>query len=105
MNMLNSVILEGRVSEIAKFIDGIEVVVESDRNVRNSEGVVEIVSEKFTGKAFGNLMKFIDERVKIGKVIRIVGRLSERIWKDLEGENHSTTVIIIEHLEVKNCEK
>lgn len=102
MNMINSVILEGRISEIRKFNDKTEIVIESDRNVKNSEGVVEIVSEKFTGETFGNLSKFIDERVKTGKMIRIVGRLSERIWKDLEGENHSTTVIVIEHLEIKN---
>ena len=102
MNMLNCVILEGRVFEIRKFNDKIEVIVESDRNVKNSEGVVEIVSEKFTSEAFGNLKEDILAYVKTDKMIRIVGRLSERIWKDLEGENHSRTVIVIEHLELKN---
>lgn len=99
--MLNSVILEGRALEIRKFNDKTELIIESDRSIRNSEGEVETISEKFTSEAYGNYLKFIDQWVETGRGVRAVGHLSERIWKDSDGENHSTAVIVIEHLEVK----
>lgn len=99
MNMLNSVILEGRVVEIRNFNSKIEVVLESDRNMKNSEGVVEVVSERFITEASGNFIQFINEYVQAGKMIRIVGRLAER---KMEGQEYSKIVVFIEHLEKKN---
>lgn len=100
MNMLNNVIIEGRLFECRKFLDRMEFDIETSRTVKNSEG--ETVEEKdiFTIETFGKISEVL-ERFETGRQIRVVGRLASRKWMDLEREEHRRTVVVAEHIEIK----
>lgn len=111
MNMLNSIILEGNVVEGLSSIpdcsiEGKDFGIEVIRYYKNREG--ENVEDKsyFRVEIYGNMTdeKFT-KNIYIGRGIRIVGRLKQKIWTDKEGKEHSRVVVIAEYLEFKPHKK
>lgn len=100
MNMMNSVIIEGKLSESRKFLDRMEFDIETSRMMKNSK--CEAVEEKdiFTIETFGKISEVL-ERFETGRQIRVVGRLASRKWMDLEREEHRRTIVVAEHVEIK----
>ena len=103
MNMLNSLILEGNVVDgLSSIPEGKDFGIEVIRYYKNREG--ENVEDKsyFRVEIYGNMTdeKFT-KNIYVGRGIRVVGRLKQKIWTDEDGKEHSKIVVIAEHLEFK----
>ena len=103
MNMMNSLILEGVVSDEPQLNETsttsvLNFTIEHTRYYKNKKGedVTETVQIKVV--AFGSMCKI---PVKEGKGVRIVGRLKENKWTDNEGVSHSEVQVVAEHIEIK----
>ena len=102
MNMLNSLIIEGEVTEkeVEKIPNGLSFEIVSKRWRREGEEVKEEDSF-FMVEVYGQLADFSAKRLVKGQGIRIVGRLASKTWKDEEGKEYSRVYIIAEHIEFK----
>ena len=93
MNNLNGVIVDGKVSsnnfDIKNMVCNIEVQV--SRKYKNIDGkqVEETIS--VPAKSFGKLAEIMNQKLKLGLKIRIVGRLSKLT---------DTLFISVEHFEI-----
>ena len=102
MNMLNSLILEGVITEkgAEKIPNGLSFELVSKRHRKEGEEVKEEYSF-FTVEVYGHLADFSEKKLVKGQGIRTVGRLASKSWKDEEGKEHSRVYIIAEHIEFK----
>lgn len=102
MNMLNSLILEGEVTEkeVKKIPNGLSLELVSKRHRKEGEEVKEEDSF-FTVEVYGKLADFSEKKLVKGQGIRIVGRLASKTWKDEEGKEYSRVYIIAEHIEFR----
>ena len=56
----------------------------------------------FYVEAWGYLAeKLKKENVKKGRGVRVIGRLKQGRWKDVEGKSHSKIFVVAEHIELK----
>lgn len=95
MNYLNSIILEGIVSEETTFdeVKGtIDFPIAVEHFHKNEDGSEELETYHFNIRVFGKVAKFCKDKCKINRGIRIVGRLKEE---------NSKVVVIAEHIEFK----
>lgn len=97
MNNLNAVICEG---DIDGFVlkDGIldfEIIV-TRKYKKNGENKVE--ENHFNCLAYGKMAEAWEKNFKLGKTIRVVGRLKQWHLGDTE---YSEVVIVAEHIEIK----
>ena len=100
MNMLNSLIIEGVVSDDPHLVETSDVLnftVETTRYYKNSAG--EDVEEKSSFKvvAFGAMSKL---PLKEGMGVRVVGRLKQNTWVD-GGVTHSEVIVVAELIEMR----
>ena len=104
MNNLNSILLEGNLSrdpELRYTPAGsplCTLVVSSTRTYKRDGAPVEEVSfvEAVTA---GKLATVCAEHLSKGRGVRLVGRLKQERWEDVEGESRSKIVIVAEHVE------
>ncbi len=108
MNSLNQIILEGNVSrqpELRQSATGTNVCVipiAVNRSYKNVKGEsVEEVSF-FDVTSFGKTAEVCSKYATIGRHVRVVGRLKQDRWKNLEGKSQSKINIIAEHVELLN---
>ena len=47
----------------------------------------------------GAMAKVADKNAIVGRNAKIVGRISQRLWKDDEGRQHSKNVVVVEKVE------
>lgn len=99
MNMLNSILLEGRVVTITKSASAdasepfsLSLVIKTDRFEKCGEGL-EKRSFKTPIVAHGNLARNCSEAIKLGQGVRVVGR----IWCEADDQMY----VIAEHIELK----
>lgn len=102
MNMLNSLILEGVITEkeVEKIPNGLSFELVSKRWCKE-EGREKEEDSFFTVEVYGNLADFSEKRLVKGQGIRLVGRLASKTWKDEEGKEYSKVYIIAEHIEFR----
>jgi len=100
MNQLNSIILEGSIEKIEKVDDVINATISVKRFYKNAEGeMVEEVSY-FDTEVYGQLARLFEEKGKIGREIRLVGRLKQNRWTEGDKE-FSKVFVVAEHIEFK----
>jgi single-strand DNA-binding protein len=107
MNSLNSIIVEGnvvRTPEIRETPKGTPVCtvgVAVNRWYKSKDGVLQEEVSFFDIDTWGNLAKVCSETCEKGRGIRVVGRLKQSRWQDIEGKNRSKVSIVAEHVEFK----
>ena len=106
MNALNSIIIEGNLTQepkLSKTPQGMDVCdcpIAVNRFFKNSNG--EMVNEVsyFDIQGFGKQVEVLG-KAKKGQGIRVVGRLKQERWQDQDGKFHSKVRVIAEHAEIK----
>lgn len=103
MNKLNSLILEGKILENAKEVETYNGVPEVQftldyERVENNGRVHNI---DFDVVVYGRTGVIQLERLKKDREVRIVGRLNQTKWKNVNGDEFSKIFIVAEHIEVK----
>lgn len=96
MNMLNNVILEGKIKGYSKNEEIIDFVVASSRYSMNKNNErIEVITE-VTCRVLGEMVKTCERFIKIGQGVRVVGRLAG---------SEGSIVLVCEHIEYKlsNC--
>lgn len=102
MNMLNSLILEGVITEkeAEKIPNGLSFELVSKRHWK--EGGKEKERDSFfTVEVYGKIADFSEKNLVKGQGIRLVGILASRTWKDEEGKEYSRVYIVAEHIEFR----
>lgn len=103
MNKLNSLILEGTLLEDAEKVetyDGIPEVKFSLGYERTDEKG-RIANYDFDVIIRGRMAEMQLLRLKKDREIRLVGRLGQTKWKNVNGDEMSRIYIVAEHIEVK----
>ena len=106
MNTLNSLILEGtitdevKVSTICNSISG-EFPLETKRNYKNYNGENVEETSNFTVYCYGEIASLMQLHSNKGQGVKIVGRLKQERWKDTDGKMCEKIVVIAEHIELK----
>lgn len=108
MNSLNQIILEGNVCrqpELRQSASGTNVCVipiAVNRSYKNVRGENTEEVSFFDITSFGKTAEVCAKYATIGRHVRIVGRLKQDRWKNLEGKSMSRVNIIAEHVELLN---
>lgn len=106
MNTLNSLILEGtitdevKVNTICNSTSG-EFTLETKRNYKNCNGENVEEANNFTVYCYGEIANLMQLQSNKGQGVRIVGRIKQERWKDTEGKVCTKIVVIAEHIELK----
>lgn len=106
MNSLNSIILEGNVVQepvLRTTPKGTPVCTFSlmcMRTYKQDEGYEKEISF-FDVDAWSKLADVCVKNGTKGRGLRVVGRLKQSRWTDLEGKNHSKVSVVAEHVEFK----
>jgi single-strand DNA-binding protein len=106
MNALNSIIVEGNVSqdpvcrETSKGTALCHFSVAVNRYFKKDSGIEKEVSF-FDVETWGQLAKSCEVHVHKGRGVRVVGRLKQERWIDTNGKNCAKVVILAEHVEFK----
>ena len=105
MNMLNSLILEGVVSDephLDETSDVLNFTIEYTRYYKNKAGKKVTETSQFRVVAFNSMCK---RPLKNGSEVRIVGRLKQNKWTDKDGVPHSEVLIMAEYIEIKKSKE
>lgn len=106
MNMLNSVIVEGKPTEKVHFENGIaRFTLVTERVTKDLNGNTVTVNHRFNFEASGRMAEIISVSFDKYKRIIVVGRLEQRMFTDKDKKSVSETVVVCEHLEYKDLEK
>ncbi len=106
MNMLNSLILEGKIAKDFKFIpNGLRFEIASSRFEKGADGELEEKISSFDVEIYGQMANAFETKLVTGRGIRVVGRLSQKKWKDEEGKEYSRVFVTAEHIELKPIKK
>jgi single-strand DNA-binding protein len=106
VNSLNSILLEGnlvRDPESKTLATGSQVcnfTVASDRFYKQNDNTEKEVSY-FDVEAWARLGVACSQNLKKGRGVRVVGRLKQDRWTDVEGKAKSRVMIVAEHVEFK----
>lgn len=102
MNGINSLLLEGELSEISTRKNGkINVATLKLCVTRIIEELRKIESYYFDVECYGHLAEISEVQFEKGRGVRIVGRLSQSSILDSDEKTHLRTFIIAEHIDFK----
>jgi single-strand DNA-binding protein len=108
MNNLNSVLIEGTIIKdpqlkIISHETGFGIfTITSIRQYRqdDSDASTEPESSYINIGIAGKLAEHFHWFENIGRVIRVVGRITQTHWNDIDGKDYSSIIIMAEHIEV-----
>lgn len=100
MNGLNQIILEGEVADVREMKNYLSIIISAERTYKNQDDEEITETSNFEIECWGNLAKYSEPKIIIGRGIRIVGRLKQKIWKE-ENNEYSKVVIVAEHIEFR----
>lgn len=106
MNMLNQIIIEGTVStspETTK--DVCTFGITYDRYYKGVNGEDQKEISYFDIVTYGAMAEIVNKQCQVGRGVRLIGRLKQDRWKDLDGKNHSKVYVLAEHIEFKPMAK
>ncbi len=111
MNMLNSIILEGKITKAGElecqFTDVPQltctIAVERYCKGKSGDSITEV--SEFDITAYGHTAEYLAKKGVIGQGIRVVGRLKQSKWTDSEGKECSRVVVVAEHIEYRAFKK
>jgi single-strand DNA-binding protein len=106
MNNLNSILIEGvlkadplyRVTPRGTPVCTFSIMSERFNRVDNN---LQKEISFFNIEAWSKLAEMCDEKGHEGRGVRVVGRLREERWTDLDGKQRSKVVIVAEHVEFR----
>ena len=106
MNTLNSLILEGTITNEIEVTDTFGVskgvfTVETKRYCKSYLGDNITETSNFTVYCYGEIANLMQLHSNKGQGVRIVGRLKQERWTDTDGKVSSKIVVIAEHIELK----
>ena len=103
MNMLNSLILEGNIAkDFLQYIpNGLKFEIANSRFEKGADGELKEEISYFDVEIYGQMATIFETKLVTGRSIRLVGRLSQKKWKDEEGKEYSRVFVIAEHIELK----
>lgn len=110
MNNLNSILVEGNLvrDPIVKTTPSGSAVcsfaVASNRWFKQNDDYEKEVSF-FDVETWAKLAQNCGTTLKKGRGVRVVGRLKQDRWTDVDGKNHATVKIVAEHVEFKPITK
>ena len=81
----------------------VSVAIETKRSYKDASGEVKEETSCYKVVAFGEMAEAVVKNWKEGKSVRIVGRLKQERWKNLDGRDNSEVVVIAEHIEFKKA--
>jgi single-strand DNA-binding protein len=107
MNSLNSIILEGNLTQDAvcretskgTALCNLSVAVNRWYKAMNDEVQKEV--SFFDVQAWGKLAQTCEQLGHKGRGVRVVGRIKQDRWIDTNGKNVSKVIIVAEHIEFK----
>lgn len=101
MNQLNSIILEGTITDVK--IDGnvCAFTLATNHVYKNADGKNDVETSYIECKAFGSMSAFCENILEVNKIARIVGRITQERWKDSTGKTCSKIYVVCEHVEVR----
>jgi single-strand DNA-binding protein len=111
MNQLNSILVEGNLVKdpsTKTLSTGNQVcafTLASNRNYKNSNQVYEEEVSYFDVEAWSRLGVACAQHLKKGRGVRVVGRLKQDRWLDLDGKHKTKVKIVAEHVEFKPQKK
>lgn len=104
MNHLNSIILEGTVSNGSMYLESekqMSFTIEVHRTSKDANGNIENIICFFEIESCGRLAEICKTNCRKGRGVRIVGRLKQCRWTDKDGKSQSKVVVFAEHIEFK----
>ena len=107
MNNLNSLILEGKIAkDFVQYVpNGLRVEIATSRMEKGADGELKEIISSFDVEIYGQMATTFESKLIEGRGIRVVGRLSQKKWKDEEGKEYSRVFVIAEHIELKPIKK
>ena len=106
MNSLNSILIEGNLTADpdSKILPSGSTVctftVASAHFYQQDQGLEKDISY-FEVEAWAKLGQTCSDTLKKGWCVRVIGRLKQDHWTDIEGKLHSKVKIVAEHVEFK----
>ena len=104
MNNLNSLIIEGNITAFEKCpsdIPSLTMQIETSRAYRNGKGEYENEKQSFVVIVYGELAEKAETNCKLGRDVRVLGRLSTFKYKDTNGKQSKAIGIIAKHIDFK----
>lgn len=107
MSQLNQIILEGNLTgdvvtkDTLKGVKVSQFTIAVSRTFKNSDGENEEEVSYFDIEVYGSMAEMFSDKLKKGREVRIVGRLTQKRWKDIGGKSCSRVFVIAEHIEIK----
>ena len=106
MNHLNSILLEGNVTESPRRISEkedspVRFSIASDRFSAKGEGQWEKHTFYMSVIARGGIADEVMEKITKGQLVRVVGRIRPSQWTGKDGKEHDTFEILAQHIELK----
>lgn len=106
MNMLNSLILEGIITDdlsVYKMYKGIqgEFTLETKSSYKNYNGEKVEETSNITVYCYNEIANFMQLHSSKGQGVRIVGRLKQVRWKDGNGKMSAKIIVVAEHIDLK----
>ena len=104
MNNLNSFILEGNIVAFGKCssnIPSLTMQIETSRAYRNRKGEYENEKQTFVVMVYGELAEKAENNCKLGRDVRVDGRLSTFKYKDTNGKQSKAIGIIAKYIDFK----
>lgn len=107
MNHLNSLILEGTISddfqtlEAPAGIEGITFPISVERSYTDNAKEQHKEVSVFEIRAYGSMAEYAKQKCQVGKGIRVVGRLKQ-VRYEVAGKEYSKVVAVAEHIEYKS---
>lgn len=106
MNMINQVLLEGKIDsfEFKKdpaHDDFLDLRIVYEVTEKNKDGTFTTLNSYFNVYAFGILADYCKKRLKLKRGVRIVGKLKQERCQDSDSKTYSRVFIVAEHIEFK----
>lgn len=108
MNMLNSLIIEGKIRKVNPLIDLLDGItyevfeVETERFYKNIDGEMHKEVSVFNVRTVGKMAEVVTKHAKVGRGVRVVGRLKQTVRTDPKTNTKNSEIYIIaEHIEFK----
>jgi len=107
MNNLNSILIEGnliRDPELRSTPKGTQIctfTIASNRYYKNNNDSFEKEVSFFDIEAWAKLAESAYRVGKKGRGVRVVGRLKQTRWQDVDSKSHSKITIVAEHIEFR----
>lgn len=106
MNHLNSLILEGTVSddfqtlEVPAGIEGITFPISVERFYKAKTDEQHKEVSVFEIRVYGFMAEYAKQKCQVGRGVRVVGRIKQ-VCYEVAGKEYSKVVVIAEHIEYK----